>query len=195
MKPSSQPAPDRCATGPLGQKLCKCGCGQPIGKGRRSWASQACVDGWLVRNSAPHQRRMVFERDHGICARCGLDSERMQQRYAGIWEVMRRRSPYNAPWRVPGERWKRCAGERQLAVWLRREPQLKRARASRMARGRAAGLPVHRLTSWWEAHHKVAVAEGGGGCGLDGLETLCVVCHAKETGALRRRLNRKNGTQ
>ena len=27
---------------------------------------------------------------------------------------------------------------------------------------------------FWQADHKVAVAEGGGGCGLDNLRTLCV---------------------
>jgi len=42
---------------------------------------------------------------------------------------------------------------------------------------------------WWEADHIVAVAEGGGGCGLDGYRTLCRPCHARESGFLRRRLN------
>ena len=44
---------------------------------------------------------------------------------------------------------------------------------------------------FWEAHHVVAVAEGGGQCGLDNYETVCWRCHGKETGALRRRLNVK----
>ncbi|MFA5376410.1 MAG: HNH endonuclease [Dehalococcoidia bacterium] len=44
----------------------------------------------------------------------------------------------------------------------------------------------------WEAHHKVAVAEGGGECGLDGYETLCRDCHKAETSALRKRLSRQN---
>ena len=29
----------------------------------------------------------------------------------------------------------------------------------------------------WEADHIVAVLEGGGGCGLDGFQTLCWECH------------------
>lgn len=40
----------------------------------------------------------------------------------------------------------------------------------------------------WEADHVTPVAEGGGGCGLDGYRTLCVACHKAETAALRRRL-------
>lgn len=33
----------------------------------------------------------------------------------------------------------------------------------------------------WEAHHKVPVVDGGGQCGLEGMETLCHWCHAEET--------------
>jgi len=36
----------------------------------------------------------------------------------------------------------------------------------------------------WQVHHVVAVAEGGGCCGLDGLATLCAACHRRETSAL-----------
>ena len=42
----------------------------------------------------------------------------------------------------------------------------------------------------FEVHHKHAIAEGGGPCGLDGLETLCVRCHKRETSFLRKRASR-----
>ena len=45
---------------------------------------------------------------------------------------------------------------------------------------RAHGVSLARK-SMWDAHHKVAVVEGGGECGLDGIITLCVVCHPEET--------------
>jgi 5-methylcytosine-specific restriction endonuclease McrA len=54
---------------------------------------------------------------------------------------------------------------------------------------RQDGLRLSR--SHWEAHHKHAVIEGGGECGLDGYETLCWRCHPVETGQLRRRLNQQ----
>jgi len=46
---------------------------------------------------------------------------------------------------------------------------------SRIAACRAHGR------SLWDAAHKVPVAWGSGGCGLDGLKTLCARCHARET--------------
>lgn len=39
----------------------------------------------------------------------------------------------------------------------------------------------------WEAHHTFAVADGGGGCDLDGYETLCLDCHKEENKAQRDR--------
>ena len=41
--------------------------------------------------------------------------------------------------------------------------------------------------SWWDAHHVHAVCKGGGSCGLDNYETLCVRCHKRETAALVRK--------
>lgn len=44
----------------------------------------------------------------------------------------------------------------------------------------------------WEMDHIVPVVEGGGGCGLNNLRTLCIPCHKTATAALRTRLaNRK----
>jgi 5-methylcytosine-specific restriction endonuclease McrA len=45
-----------------------------------------------------------------------------------------------------------------------------------------AGL-VHRFGHGhvWEMNHITPVKDGGGLCGLDGLETLCLRCHRTET--------------
>jgi 5-methylcytosine-specific restriction protein A len=39
----------------------------------------------------------------------------------------------------------------------------------------------------WQCDHIVPVVEGGGGCGLDNLRTLCSPCHKAATAALARR--------
>lgn len=66
------------------------------------------------------------------------------------------------------------------------------------AEGGAAALAVlealglgrrRRLISSWQMDHRLAVAEGGGDCGLGNYRTLCLRCHASATRALHRRLS------
>lgn len=74
----------------------------------------------------------------------------------------------------------------------------KQANQIRMAEGKDAykdfckshGIPW-KQKSFWQNHHKVAVAEFGGQCGLENLATICYPCHKVETAALIRRLARK----
>jgi 5-methylcytosine-specific restriction endonuclease McrA len=51
------------------------------------------------------------------------------------------------------------------------------------------GIPANR-TSIWDADHIKPVAQGGGGCGLDNYQTLCIWCHKKKT-KQQRKLNNK----
>ena len=43
----------------------------------------------------------------------------------------------------------------------------------------------------WQADHIIPVVEGGGCCGLDNLQTLCIRCHKQDTKALAGRLAAK----
>jgi 5-methylcytosine-specific restriction enzyme A len=43
--------------------------------------------------------------------------------------------------------------------------------------------------SLWDADHILPVAEGGGQCDLTNMRTLCLLCHAEATAALRARLH------
>lgn len=40
----------------------------------------------------------------------------------------------------------------------------------------------------WDADHVLPVSQGGGGCDLSNMRTLCLKCHGNETAALRKRL-------
>lgn len=48
---------------------------------------------------------------------------------------------------------------------------------------------------FWQADHIVAVADGGGLCGLEGLQTLCWPCHQRKTKVLVADLARRRREQ
>ena len=140
-------------------------------KHRRSWCSSACVDAYRLRADPEYVRKMIHNRDHGICALCGCDADR------AYWAWAERRQEVE-----------------RLANWLeRRYPrdpdhvtdwaEVRRFRADLQERycpgdwteGRHAG---------WDADHIVPVVEGGGECGLDNYRTLCHPCHKRVTAEL-----------
>jgi 5-methylcytosine-specific restriction protein A len=49
------------------------------------------------------------------------------------------------------------------------------------------GWPRSLDRAWWEADHIVEVCKGGGECGLENIQTLCVPCHKKKTKELKRK--------
>jgi len=70
---------------------------------------------------------------------------------------------------------------------------------SHLKRQRGTGR-IRALTKWglrnlsrkslWDADHITPVVEGGGGCDLDNIRTLCLICHRRATMELRERLKR-----
>lgn len=57
-----------------GRVVCR-RCSAVIPKGRRrTFCSAECVHEWRLRTDAGYLRLKTFERDHGICALCGVDS-------------------------------------------------------------------------------------------------------------------------
>ena len=66
--------------------------------------------------------------------------------------------------------------------------ELKRSRGAQRQR-LLAHWGLKRLTrkTLWDADHVLPVCEGGGECDLENLRTLCLICHRRETEALRLR--------
>lgn len=149
--------------GPNGRRLCRW-CKVEVPKGRIHWCSQACVDEYLIRSNAGYARKKVEDRDHGVCAGCGVDTAQLKR-------VMRALG--KAIWRAEH------VGGRDATKYSRWRTLLQ------------SRYPWFRLGHLWEADHAVPVAEGGGSCGLDNLRTLCLACHKRATAQLAARLAEK----
>jgi len=63
----------RLPRGPNGRCLCR-RCGTEVAPPRRTFCSDACVHEWKLRTQPEYVRRKLFERDHGVCAICRLDT-------------------------------------------------------------------------------------------------------------------------
>ena|SRR4030065_329029 len=93
---------------------CRCGCGRKIEPPRRIWHGTECYNNALnnysvIRGDVNTIRKLLQERDDGICSNC------------------------------------------------------------------------KKKLSSWQADHIIEVRDGGGGCGLDNFQTLCLKCHKKKT--------------
>lgn len=151
----------------------KCrGCHEPVPKGRRTWCSNACNDKFDPRRV----RYFCRVRDNEICSQCGIDTERMRNRFlhacrfpaVNHWEYYTgnelRREEYDkacAIARKHSERWHIAAKKRKSAMV-------------------AAGWPYHATRDWWEMDHIIPFSEGGLTV-LENVRTLCVLCHKKRT--------------
>ena len=161
-------APRVMPKGPNGRNLCRW-CSKEVPPRRQTFCSAECVDEWKMRTDVVYIRRKVFERDHGVCAICGLDTEALRKVLLTLWQT--------DPMAAHANAWIHGFGNAFQHV---------RLRWGRYPRPR----------SLWEADHIVAVVEDGGECGLEGLRTLCTPCHHLETARLMKRLrSRKSGSR
>lgn len=140
------------------------GCGKPVPKGSRSWCSQECIERQMIRNQPAHARFRVLQRDKGVCAGCGRDCVDLERRITAWVRAT------HLPDDIPGYR-----------------RRMKRATLAERFGVRISGHG-HRFasiaSSTWQADHIIPVIEGGGGCGLDNLRTLCSCCHKAATRVL-----------
>lgn len=147
--------------GPNGRGLCR-QCEQEVPKGRRTFCSQDCVDRWTIKTSPSHVRALVFRRDKGVCALCGLDTVQWGKERTREWRALHPRSgePFTMEYREVSAA--REAFRRQHPHFFTRQ-------------------------TYWDADHIVPVVEGGGECDLDNYRTLCLPCHRQVTADLAKR--------
>ena len=156
--------------GPSGRNLCYCGCGREVPTGKRTTFGPTCYQSWAAKYNPATQRRLVYERDHGICAICGEDTERRKAESRAWFPVF--------VWLA-----RRYASEHSMDGW--EGYSFSEIEAAKLCAERFGVSP--RSGHAWEADHIIPVIEGGGECDLSNLRTLCMKCHKKETAALAKR--------
>lgn len=160
-------------------------CNRIVPKYRRSWCGDECAAEWFIRTRPESARIAVEHRDKGVCATCKVDTKRIERIMSALargaqnenytYRVMGHHT--NAPWPGYERRRERLDLARALiGVWLGRVMRF--------------GM-YHEFPHLWEADHIVPVSEGGALCGLEGLRTLCLPCHKKESARLAGRRGRK----
>lgn len=81
--------------GPNGRGLCR-QCGKEVSKGSRTFCSQACIDRWKIKTSPSHVRVLLYRRDKGVCALCGLDTDQWAAELRLEWARIQREKDVSA---------------------------------------------------------------------------------------------------
>jgi hypothetical protein len=103
-----------------------------------------------MKTDPAYLRSLVWKRDKGRCAVCGLSCKEVEKALGVLRKVLSR------------------LGQSRVYGSVRKAMKMKNRH------------------SLWDADHIRAVADGGGECGLDNMQTLCVWCHREKTAAMRR---------
>lgn len=143
----------------LGFKLCRMPeCGKRIGKGMRSYCSRECRTQFAIAYFPSSARWHVYKRDKGVCAKCNLDTDRMQRILK--WVADRCRNGFFGEF---GNRWRFAAG---------------------ISHSFGFDGSVYSDGGFWQADHVLECVNGGWGKGLENFRTLCTPCHKSETARL-----------
>lgn len=151
---------DKLPKGPNGWKLCR-QCSVEVKPPKRTFCSQKCVSDYKLASDASYLRRKVHQRDKGICRVCHANTDTVK---AALVEL---------------DRWTYTdhteQGGRDRMIGL--VGPLKELR-------KALGIYMANRSSLWDADHIKEVVNGGGECGLDNMQTLCIWCHKEKTSGL-----------
>jgi 5-methylcytosine-specific restriction protein A len=158
--------------GPNGFRLCRL-CKTETTYKRATLCSEACRTRWALMTNPSYARQLVYQRDKGVCALCGLDTDMLLK----MIEAPKQAFYNQKPW----PRW----SDAPLGSFIRRTANNPSPLLS----------TLNRTASLWDADHIVPVIEGGGECDMDNLRTLCLWCHKAETAALAARRARQRSIQ
>ena len=80
------------------------------------------------------------------------------------------------------KRWssKKCSRAAVLEFRIQKG-DVQEIRKALFKRDKGVCVECKQKAQFWDADHTLAVVNGGGGCALDGYQTLCTDCHKKKT--------------
>lgn len=138
-----------------GRVLCRV-CGGTVPKPRRTICSASCQDAIsLMAGLASTAERLVFARDKGVSAKCGLNTEALIER---------------------------ATLERLAPGWTRQVSRVVGARDKAITALLEQWGIHHYRTRLWDIDHILAVEDGGLNV-LGNLATLCIPCHKEKSAA------------
>jgi hypothetical protein len=126
------------------------------------YCSQDCAETGRLRRggwASSAIRSAMFALEAGVCQKCNINAHAFYEQIMALEPAERLNRYQSAKWRLPASN--------KAYHGMLKDPK---------------------EGDFWQVDHKVAVAEGGGNCGLENLRTLCVPCHREETEKLRVRL-------
>lgn len=117
-------------------------------------------------------REMVYQRDRGICALCGVNASKEY----GLWKAARMEARRMFRWF-----WNRYLGDtaQERGIWYQ-AASMKEEEAWINRWVPNPGWTIRRSTGW-DADHIVPVVMGGGNGGLANMRTACHPCHKRVT--------------
>jgi 5-methylcytosine-specific restriction protein A len=144
-----------------GHRFCRW-CRGECPKKRQTFCSKLCIHEWKLRSRGSYLRKYVYMRDHGACAKCGLCCDSVERELLDSIHAAR----MTKEWRAYDEH------------------------LHPIIEGVLAKYSLGKKDLWrtlWEVDHIIPVAAGGGRCGLEGVQTLCLPCHREKSASHRRR--------
>lgn len=151
---------DQLPKGPNGWKLCR-QCSTEVKPPKRTFCSQRCVSEYKLQSDPSFLRRKVYGRDRGICRACHANTDLVAK---ALKELDK--------WTYTDATFE---GGRDRMIGL--VAPLRELR-------RALGIWMIGRDSLWDADHVQEVVNGGGECGLENMQTLCIWCHKEKTSGL-----------
>jgi hypothetical protein len=118
------------------------------------YCSQECAETGRLRRggwASAAIRSAMFALEAGVCQKCNTNAHAFYGQIMALEPAARLNRYQSAKWRMPASN-----------------------------KAYQAMLNDPKEGDFWQVDHKVAVAEGGGNCGLENLRTLCVPCGDKD---------------